>query len=465
MQSTEGLRDPGARSSTQPIFPIGQADMEIQPIDAHTGLSSRRSFDETVLPHQHKIFATPSTESLPATATLDPRAPRSTMIMTIPDQEDPARSTVYNSTSAPLEYRNQPSTEEGASSEQEKISARVTRGGQPTSTSLQSDNYVPAQENDAPEPENIARLSVEMNPMRPLAKSSLSYTEQITSSGEQNSAEVSREVTPLNQPADSSVQSSTLQSSTPERWDSSGTPREVPPVSAPIEHSTRRSTLRSIAPNLEDFFEKYKSKMEPSDFDKFRSTLGRERDFWGSLLTGDPRDVYEYRRWTPSMAKQLRQQKRDILLIEDADINCIMALDAEFSLDPQFILNYVGCGQFSSNYKERHNQDQYGGQYHRANMGMAGSWYVTCCKIQGEFPWRSCDPPRTAWQSVPKFWDRGRATNAKRPWWSEACRQLGPVEPNTEIESKIACYCLSDNLRKLRPKSDLEARFLTHSGW
>ncbi|KAM0690038.1 hypothetical protein Q7P36_008805 [Cladosporium allicinum] len=242
---------------------------------------SSRFIDETVLPHQHKIFATPSTESVPATTIIDTRAPRSTVIMAIPKQEVPARSTAYNSTSAPLEYRNQPSTEEDAAPVQEKISARVTQGGQPTSTSLQSGIHVPVQDNHAPKPEDITRLSVEMTPMRPLAKPSLSNTKKTTTSGESCSPEVSPEVAPLNQPVASSAQSSTLQSATPERRDSTKTTAEVPPVSAPIEHGTRRSTPRNVAPNLEDFFEKYKSMIEPSNFDEFRSTLGRERDFGG----------------------------------------------------------------------------------------------------------------------------------------------------------------------------------------
>jgi hypothetical protein len=454
-----------ARSSTPPILSTGQADTEMHPIDAHMELNLLRSFDETVSPHQHGIFATPSTESLPATTILDPRAPRSITTMAIPGQEVPARSTIYGSTSTPLKHRNQPSTEEAATPAQEMTSARVTWGGQPTSTSLQPGNHVPAHEDDTPQPEDITRLSAEMTRMRPLAKSSPSYAEQISTFGEENPAEVTPEDPPLNHPVESSVQSSTLQGATPERRNSTGTTAEAPPVSAHLKHGTRPSTPRSVAPSLEDFFEKYRSIMRPSDFDGFRSTLGRERDFWGSLLTEDLREVREYRRWTPSMAKQLRRQKRDILLIQDADINCIMALDAEFSLDPRFILNYVGCGQYSSNYKERRGQDQFEGQFHRADSGMAGSWYVTHCKIQGDFPWHSCDPSRTAWQGVTKFWDRGGATDAKRPWWSEDCRQMGPVEPSTEIESKIACYCLSDDLRKLQPRSDLQARFLTHAGW
>jgi hypothetical protein len=464
MPSTDGPRKPGVGSTTQSLLATGQADTEMQPIDAHAEPSLQRSFEATGSSYQYGIFATPSTELLPVTRILDTRAPRFTTTTAIPEQEVPARLPTDTSTSAPLEHRDQPFTE-AATSGQEQTSARATRGGKPTGTSLQSDNTVSTQENDTPEPEYTTRISAGMTPMRLSANSSLSCTERITTSGGKGMTEATTEVPPLNHSVEHSVQSLTLQDATPERQDSTGTTAEVPPVSAPIRHRTRSSTPQSVTPNLESFFEKYRSIVRPSDFEKFRSTLGRERSFWGSLLTEDHREAYEYRRWKPSMAKQLRQRKRDILLIEDVDINCIMALDAEFSLDPQFILNYVGCGEFSSNYKEMHGQDQYEGQFHRANVGMAGSWYVTRCKIQGEMPWRSCDPSRTAWQNVPKFWDRGGATNAKRPWWSEACRQIGPVEPSTEIESKIACYCLSDSLRKLRPKSDLQARFLTHAGW
>jgi hypothetical protein len=170
--------------------------------------------------------------------------------------------------------------------------------------------------------------------------------------------------------------------------------------------------------------------VRPEEFDEFYSVLGRKREFRAFVLSEEHSGCSN---WTPWRIKPELRGERDILLIEDADIECIMSLDAEVNFDPWFVLSYMDYCELSEEprlpWEER---------YHRTDTGMAGSWYVLPCVIEG------MDPPT--------FWACAEATNAERPWWMEACRQSSHT-PYTlpRVTSQIACYCLSEHRRKLRP--------------
>jgi hypothetical protein len=181
--------------------------------------------------------------------------------------------------------------------------------------------------------------------------------------------------------------------------------------------------------------------VRPEKFDEFCLILGRKREFQACVAS---EDYKTWRKWEPWRTKPELRGKGEILLIEDADIECIMSLDAEVNLDPLFILSYMDYYKLSEEpllpWEER---------YHRTDTGIAGSWYVPPCVIQG---FHSLDSPRRARQRVPTFWGCAEATNAKRPWWTEACRQSSPAPYSLpRIKSRIACYCMSGHRRKLRP--------------
>jgi hypothetical protein len=125
------------------------------------------------------------------------------------------------------------------------------------------------------------------------------------------------------------------------------------------------------------------------------------------------------------------------LLIEDADIECILALDVKFNLDPRFIVSYVDYDQSSPPFEHKS---------YRADGCITGSWYVNRGTTKAAFS----VPPRAAQRSFPKC---GEVTNAKCPWWREACRQEDSSDgKDICVTSKIAWYRLSGDISKLRLK-------------
>ena len=194
--------------------------------------------------------------------------------------------------------------------------------------------------------------------------------------------------------------------------------------------------------------------MPPSEFDEFRSTLSRKRDFRALLFPFlNDAESFPFREsvWTPRLSglRELKNPWRGTLLIEDADIECILALDAEYGLDPQFIVSYVGRSYALDRW-----DTSFGHPTCPKDASIVRNWYLTSGTTFGPFSRRWHNPSRTARRGMPKFFDRGEATNGKRPWWGEACRQICHEEfregEHFFVDSKIACYCLSDDLRKLR---------------
>jgi hypothetical protein len=444
MQSTHATKRTRAHSDPGISTP-GREDMEMQQRSTQAEASVQSAVDETATPDQQDVLTTPSIE----TGTLqESRTPRPTTIATLPDQGVQAKTSIGTSTNALLEHGDQPFVEEAATSRPEETRAKVTPELQLTTTSVQTDVLASTQENATPGPEDTTGLTRALTPMRLVANSPLSCTEQNATSGHERPTGAPQEVP--------SPQSSTPQSATPGRQDSTGAAAETPPMDALPEHSISASAPEKDATDRVNFYHKYRGIMPPSKFDEFCSTIGRQRDFRAMRLAERSGKDYDYScdfvNWTPSMTKTLGRKKREILLIEDADIDCFTALDAEFGLDPRFILTYVNCHQILNHgyTSQARAQEEYKKQFHRADNGMAGSWYVARSVVIGGLPWCSSDPSRTAWQSVSRFWDRRGATDEKRPWWREACRDTYG-HGSTRIESRIACYCLSDNLRKLQP--------------
>jgi hypothetical protein len=400
----------------------------------HAGASVQNAVGEMAATNPPEIAAPPSTEPLQTIAILDPGGPRSTTAPTTPEQEKLVPSAVVTSTSA------RPSAGETA----------TPGSSEPTLVSGQSGShhtYFPSQGNGTPGLEDITSFSTEATLMRPLAESSLPSTDQHNTPGQEQSIGPSLRAPLLDSSAEPQVQSSTPQEAPPERGDSAGA---APPITPHAEPETRATAQKNGTPDLESFFEKYKTMVRPSRSDEFRSTLGRERNF--RALTFPHNDCKDddtespfllgARYWIPSKVKELQ---RGILLVEDADIHCVLALDAEFGLDPRFIVRYVDYSHFLEP-----SHPPFGDSSCCNDAGMAGNWYIISGTTWGAFSRRWRDPSRTAQRGITKFFDRGEATKKKRPWWGEACRRTSSTDVEQfVIHSRIACYCLSDDLRKL----------------
>jgi hypothetical protein len=441
-----------SRASSDPGTPLsGREDLELQPMDTQVEASVQNAVEETAATNPPEIVAPPSTEPLQTIAILDPRTPHPTRTTTTPEQEKLVHSDVGTSTSA------RPSAEETATPGQQGTLTRIILSSESSLVSGQSGShqtYFPSQENCTPGLEDITRLSTEVTLMRPLAETPLVSTEQHNTPGQEHSIDLPLESSPMDPSAEPRIQPSTPQDAPSGRADLAGA---ASPVTPQAEPETSASARKTGAPDLEAFFEKYKSIVQPSEFDEFRSTLSRKRNFRAFRFlhkySGDDENMAALvLGWTPVVPRIMPQTSKKpwpgTLLIEDADIECILALDAEYGLDPRFIAGYVG---------RSHSLDPWDDCFRHSSCfndaSMVGNWYIMDADTLGAFSRRWHDPSRTARRGIPKFFDRGKATNGKRPWWGEACRQHCAVFPGVEeffVDSKIACYCLSDDLRKLR---------------
>jgi hypothetical protein len=204
-------------------------------------------------------------------------------------------------------------------------------------------------------------------------------------------------------------------------------------------------------PVPEDFFKKYQSLLSPSAFSEFRSVFSRVRNFQARLWQCSDHNKSPFSIWSPSKVQDLKRQNRDVLLIQDVDIRCLLALDAEFNLDPTFILSY-GKGTMRSL-----NSPVPRDECHQAKTGLAGSWYTTAGHINGNFLWMKGEWQPSAnmsWQVDLGDQSCDRNLSANRPWWQEDCRQIRHARlhgfNNQYFTSVSACYCLSDRLRESR---------------
>jgi hypothetical protein len=196
--------------------------------------------------------------------------------------------------------------------------------------------------------------------------------------------------------------------------------------------------------------------MSPPAFTQFRSLVGCERHFRARLWQrlGDHSNVFSI--WTPSEKNALKVHNRDVLLIEDVDIRCLLAIDAEFNLDPKFILSYTkGTARGFQSPAPRD-------ECHQTETGSAGSWYTTADHITNDTemtPGRWLHLYKSPWQRNPENQGRDKEPSAKLALWQESCKQIRPISLlGSQIEfftSVSACYCLSDSLRKLRPEDVL----------
>jgi hypothetical protein len=95
-------------------------------------------------------------------------------------------------------------------------------------------------------------------------------------------------------------------------------------------------------PDLEAFFGKYSGIVPQSELAEFRSLISREQNSKAERFRRCDVAAYGGSEWSPSKVHELDRDSISILLIEDVDVRWIMALDAEFDLDPHLILSYAG---------------------------------------------------------------------------------------------------------------------------
>ena len=107
-----------------------------------------------------------------------------------------------------------------------------------------------------------------------------------------------------------------------------------------------RTRQEKLMHNEGGFFQKYKELVPKHEWEAFCSLITRERDYQATLFS-KIFDGYLCGYWMGT-GEQLDQHSDDILLIEDLDISCILALDVQFDLDPNSSsVTLVSKGQWS----------------------------------------------------------------------------------------------------------------------
>lgn len=128
----------------------------------------------------------------------------------------------------------------------------------------------------------------------------------------------------------------------------------------------------------------YRSLLTAEEFDNFFARLGknrasRESRYYVSSVDGKLKvehDCYDESHTHRSHDADL--SKMEIMLVEDVDVRCLIALNATFPLDPQLMLAYTGVG-------DKHSPDL-DAKVVRADM--TRKWYVTEMSMLLEFPWQ-----------------------------------------------------------------------------
>lgn len=205
--------------------------------------------------------------------------------------------------------------------------------------------------------------------------------------------------------------------------------------------------------DIEAFFSKYRSLVTPLEFEKIHELVVKTRPSRGNryyISSSDGKLDFEheiYARMDAQRSQDADLSKMEVIVVEDVDVRCLVALDAAYQLDPQFLLAYTGVGDKHSPDLEAVNDP----------TDMAVKWYVTEMSMLLEFPWQVEDSRIVEkFAKMEKPWyttllpSRHTAgTEATKPWWKEAVRTDCRLTITT-VRSKIACYCLTDKLRESR---------------
>ena len=258
---------------------------------------------------------------------------------------------------------------------------------------------------------------------------------------------------------------STIDHATPVQVNSAEAVTDAEPVHKRLKPASHGSTQKKVTSDHDKFLQKYSSILPPPEFEEFSSLISRERKFQAQIWKEADGGLYEASELTLSKIRDLEIGRDDILLIEDVDIRCVMALDAKFDLDPHFILNYAGFQKVAEHQYAPTSVDE----LHFAETGTSGSWYTIVGKVQADCLRQTDDSPshpRNDWQSALKLWKHRGASETDRPWCQELCRQGVPTEDSLDHSSLsvVACYCLSKTRRKSSPLANPRRRSSSHIG-
>ena len=204
--------------------------------------------------------------------------------------------------------------------------------------------------------------------------------------------------------------------------------------------------------DTEAFFSKYKSLLTPEEFGRFHDLASKTRRSFGyryyiSSSDGKLDTDVVYKRIDTQRSRNADLSKMETILVEDVDVRCLVALDATYQLDPQFLLAYTSVGD-----KRSPDLEAAAGP-----ADLAGKWYTAEISMLLEPPWFIEDSMMLKmFADMDKPWYRSllarpddTETEVAKPWWKEEIR-TDNNSVGTKIRSKIACYCLTDKLRESR---------------
>jgi hypothetical protein len=179
------------------------------------------------------------------------------------------------------------------------------------------------------------------------------------------------------------------------------------------------STQKTSVHNEEEFFNKYRVIVPKQEWEEFRSVISRKRNFQVRIVDEKGDLHVKDNSWTSAteIAEDLTRLKHGVLLIEDADFDCILALDFQFNLDPLFLLSYTGLRK---DVEFCHIPTPHG-KNHKFNTGKMGNWYRIDCSMTRYGLVEPDNLKTPAWQMTSELWKRGNASNNNRPWCQEAC--------------------------------------------
>jgi len=288
-------------------------------------------------------------------------------------------------------------------------------------------------------------------------------TQEATTSDRGSTIDLTVEVSPVEPPGEDSTQPSSQQDTTSAGADSLGgilsTDTCVPPISLKLPRTQK-----------EDFFTHFEGLVPASEFDDFRSTLGRERNFTATIWRSDSGRFVPsaWRTWEYLQSKQ--STALSVLLIEDADIRCFKYLSAEFGIDSRFMISYVGYRVPVASFGGRWWRRARLNRYHQSGVDAAPSWYTMNARSCGNHLWHDSKSPSQfaphsarPYASDHRYWYSNSVD--KRPWWQEPRRKVQSDRncPERSFQTVVACYCLSPYLRKSGLKFGFKTKRPTHA--
>ena len=433
MQPTFAARR--VRSCSDPgSLEFGAEDMKSHPAEVIV----RTPIDWPIVPRQEGIPSGFCRRSQSTSALLDTSASRCT----------PATTILLNQTDRPCNCE-QPASDQ--SKDSGEALAKMTQRSSPGPSRIQR----PTQGEVLSDREDAFAASP-METQSAVSSADLGVlldTQEATTSDRGSTIEMTVEVSPVEPPGEDSTQPSSQQDTTSAGANSLGgilsTDTCVPPIPLKLPRIQK-----------ENYFTQFEGLVPAPEFDDFRSTLSRERNFTATMwrvISGR----FVSSAW-PTSWGYVESTAVTVLLIEDADIRCFLDLQRRFYIDPRFMVDYVGCQSPVASFGGRWWRLARQHRYHQSESGfdVKPSWYTMNVQSCGEHLWHdSQSSTRSAREHTSDLSDD------RRPWWQEPRRNVQSDRncPERSFQTVVACCCLSPRLRKSGLKFVLKMKSLTHA--